>query len=342
VSRVPFQRPLPPSPEAILAHYRRSCERGWYAGGGPCGTTLAERLAEPYGADAGALPLVNGTLALFLTLAALRERRAGADLVATASFTCPAVGGAIRWAGLRPLWVDIDPYAWQVDPAALADALNVHGDRVAAAVVGGTFGTPPDDATMAAWRAAGERHRVPVVVDAAAGLGAEWDLEGAAALIHSLHATKPGGIGEGGALISPDAELLRSVGVLAAYGIGGAAPRAELVGLNAKLPELMAAAALAMLDVLAQSTEARRDAGARLGRELRGLGLVRQAGWERSAMSAHHVVAPDARTRGALLEAMAAHDVEVRTLWDPPLHAQGVFGGVEHGDLDVTADVARR
>jgi dTDP-4-amino-4,6-dideoxygalactose transaminase len=59
-------------------------------------------------------------------------------------------------------------------------------------------------------------------------------------------------------------------------------------------------------------------------------------------MSAHHVVAPDARTRGALLEAMAAHDVEVRTLWDPPLHAQGVFGGMQHGNLDVTADVARR
>ena len=85
----------------------------------------------------------------------------------------------MRRGGLRhtlgrpePLWLDVESEGWQLDPAALSAALDARGEDVAAVIATLTFGAAPSAAIAAGWRQACESHGTPLIVDAAAALGA--------------------------------------------------------------------------------------------------------------------------------------------------------------------------
>src|SRR5581483_4559344 len=150
-----------------------------------------------YAGARSCVPVGNCTSGLMVAMRVLfGEPRAACNLVAVPSFTFTASACAIRWAGFEPLFVDIDPDSWQLDPLALARALEDHRGSVAGVLGCSTFGTAPPGAVRAGWRGLCAEHELPLLIDSAAGFGA-LDDEGRPLGSHgdtevfSFHATKP-------------------------------------------------------------------------------------------------------------------------------------------------------
>lgn len=330
-ARVPFARPAPLPLSRVQEYYRLSEESGWYTRG-PCNRLLAERAAALGGAGWHGIPLSSGTVALAVLLRALALGD-GPRLAALPSFTCPAVAAAAVWAGLEPLFVDVDAGHWHLSPRALEEAVHRRAGEVAAVVAVANFGTDPGEEVVAAWRdAAGG---IPLVLDAAAGLGAVPPA--ADATIYSFEAAKPAGMGEGALLLTPHEETAARVRRLAYYGLEDKV--AVEPGINGKVSELSAAALLCRLDEVDDLVAERQRRGAEIVRRSAGQ-VAFQSGHARSAWQTTQVLFPTAKARGQAIERAQEVGVEWKTLWEPPLHAHPAFAACEREPLPVTEDLA--
>jgi dTDP-4-amino-4,6-dideoxygalactose transaminase len=304
-----FQRPKMPSSAAIDSYFDLARDAHWFSNGGPCSKLLAERLEERVGAFC--TPVASGTLGLMAALAGLLGDRAE-GVAAMPAFTFIATPQAAVWAGLRPLLLDSDPEHWHLDPAGLEAALAGGDARVAIAV--SAFGTPPPPEARERWEAACGSAGVPLLVDSAAAFGAvaedgvavgrQGDVE-----VVSFHATKPFAIGEGGAVFTRDRELHQRIEREVNFGFRADHSVATGLGLNAKMSELHAATALAVLDEFDAILEARRAAAA----DLRGR-VGADATWQRECERSTWQFAPLLFADEAGRErARAACDGEVET-----------------------------
>ena len=331
-----------------MAYYKLACDAGYYSNGGPCARLLTERLVDRLGGEVYAIPVANCTSGLMVALrAACGAPEGRRRLVLTPSYTFTATACAIEWAGFEAAFVDVEAKGWHIDAAALDAALERHAGEVAGVLACATFGTAPLTEQRAAWRAACERHGVPLLIDSAPGfgaldefgrpLGALGDTE-----IFSFHATKPFAIGEGGLVVTADPDLAASANRLINFGLQPGTRSSDAIGFNAKMSELHAATALAMLDRFDDVLVRRRRSAQRLRSALRGTPFTYQRGAARSTWQIFHVLAPTAEARARCVELAAEHGVEVRTMHDPPLHVHPAFADRRRDDLAVTEDLASR
>jgi dTDP-4-amino-4,6-dideoxygalactose transaminase len=348
-ARVPFQRPQPPPPAAIMEYYALAEEAGFYSNGGPCSRLLSQRLSEYLGGDTHAVPVANCTVGLMAALrAAFPAPVDGRRVVLTPSYTFTATACAIEWSGYEPVFVDIERSGWHLDPAGLERALERYGSEVAGILACATFGTAPDVAQRAAWRDLSEAYGVPLLLDSAPGFGSRdaedrpigglGDTE-----IFSFHATKPFSVGEGGLVTTPDPELAARIGRLINFGLEPGTRISAETGMNGKLSELHAASALAMLDRI-DEVVARRQANAARVRAAIGpdAGLLYQRGSERSTWQILQVLCPTPEMRDRAVALAPSHGVEVRTMHDPALHTHPAFAHCRREPLPVTEVAAAR
>ena len=202
------------------------------------------------------------------------DRWRGAEIVLP-SFTFMATAMAAVWAGLEPIFADIDPDTWCLSPAAAEAAVTPATALVAPVHV---FGNPADTESF---DALGRRRDLAVVYDAAHGFGARRDGapvggEGLAQ-VFSTSPTKLLITGEGGVVATDDDELAERVRIGREYGNPGTYD-AVFVGLNARLPEASALLGLKGLELLDREAE-RRNALAAAYREL--LGALPGLGFQR-------------------------------------------------------------
>jgi dTDP-4-amino-4,6-dideoxygalactose transaminase len=187
---------------------------------------------------------------------------------------------------------------------------------------------------------------VPLIVDSAAAfgavaddgvhIGAQGDVE-----VVSFHATKPFAIGEGGAVFTRDRALYEKIEHAVNFGLRPDRSVAMARGLNAKMSELHAATALAVLDEYEPILESRRRTAARI-RAQADPDIIWQDGCERSTWQFVPVVFPDADHRRSA-ERWCEDRVEVRRYYEP-LHLMEPFGGypVLDGGLACTAELCDR
>lgn len=314
---IPFQRPALPAAETIDSYLELSREARWFSNGGPCWRLLRDRLAERTGAYC--VPVASGTLGLMVALAAAlgdaggRRRRA-----AVPSFTFVATAQAATWSGLEPAFCDIAPDHWHLDPGQLERVLD--GGGIAAAIAVSTFGTPPPAETRGRWERACRDAGVPLVVDSAAGfgavaedgvpIGAQGDVE-----VVSFHATKPFGIGEGGAVFTRDRKLRDRLELAVNFGFRADRSIGFAHGLNAKMSELHAATALAVLDEIDSILDRRRAAAATI-RAAAGDAVAWQRGADLSTWQFLPIAAAGSEERRRLVEA-CADQAEVRIYYEP-------------------------
>lgn len=343
--RIRFQHPELPPVEEVLAYFERSRAARWFSNGGPCATELTARVEQRLGGDTSCVLVANATLGLMAALRAACGEPGTKRLIVTPSYTFTATACAIRWAGFEPLFVDVDPRHWQLDPQQLDEALATHD--VAGVLACATFGTAPPPDFRAAWRELAATHDVPLVIDSAPGFGS-LDLHGRPlgglgdTEVFSFHATKPFAIGEGGMVATTDPELAARIGSLINFGLDASRISTE-AGLNAKLSELHAATGLAALDRFDGVLAARRRVAGEIRRATSGCNLTLQAGSGSSTWQFFQALAPDHGTREAVLHAARDHNVEARTLHAPPLHRHPAFADApRHGALAVTDDLAAR
>jgi dTDP-4-amino-4,6-dideoxygalactose transaminase len=317
---IPFQRPsLPPTP-AIDRYLELSRGERWFSNGGPCWRLLRDRLADLTGAYC--VPVASGTLGLMAALAAVLDmpgqgHRRSAALMP--SFTFLATAQAAIWSGLRPRLIDIAADDWHLDPALLERAL-VGGQDLGAVLAVSAFGTPPPPDTRQRWERACRQAGVPLIVDSAAGfgavaadglpVGAQGDLE-----VVSFHATKPFAIGEGGAVFTRDRALHERLELAVNFGFTPERTVGLSRGLNAKMSELHAATALAVLDRLDEILEQRRRAATSIRTQL-GQAASWQADCELSTWQFLPVALAGPEQRQRVLEACRG-EIEVRVYYNP-------------------------
>lgn len=239
---------LPP-----LTDYAALLSGTWASGqltnGGPLVDGLKRRLSARLEAPHFAL-LASGTLALQVAIAALGLK----GEVITPAFTFPATPHALSWAGVTPVFVDIDPVRLTLDPARVEDAITAQTTGILAVHVYGVACHVEALADIA------RRHGLRLIYDGAHAfdtrvngvpIGAFGD---ATAL--SFHATKLFHSAEGGGLIVQDEAVLQRVEWLQNFGLTREAA-VMVPGINAKMSELGAAMGLLVLDLVDKERRAR-------------------------------------------------------------------------------------
>jgi dTDP-4-amino-4,6-dideoxygalactose transaminase len=241
--KIPFLRPQPPR-LSRLAHDLKAIEdSGAFTNYGPVNTRFEAALTDQlFGGKGGCLTVNNATIGLMLAIAeAIGGRPKGQRYALMPSFTFAATAQAAIWAGLTPLFCDIDPETWLPCTQSEDALIEHHGANIAVVVPYATFGNNLDLDRYAALA----RRGIPVVVDAAASLGSldsAGDGFGAGfpfSIVYSMHATKTFATSEGGVIYAADPERLARLRVMGNFGFG--APRsATMLGLNSKLSEVAA------------------------------------------------------------------------------------------------------
>lgn len=259
--RVPWVRPQFDVDEALIEDIRRALSSGRVTNDGPLLRSFEQRLADSLGV-AGCVAASSGSAALFLAASALGL--SGGEAVLPA-FTYIATLNAVLQAGMEPIFCDIDPDTWTLDPAHLELLLDEH-PSVRLVVPVNVFGVPP---ALPAIDSRLRGHGAKLVLDNAHGMGSEQEGKRYAteplAQTFSFHATKVLPAVEGGAVASFDARFLAEVRRLRNHGLA-ADPLDSTPGYNAKMSELHAAVALRSLQRLPQVVAQRRQHAERLRR----------------------------------------------------------------------------
>src|SRR5215831_1124176 len=237
-------RPLLPSLPSYTEALKGIWERQWLTNKGPLHDelegALRAHLRAPYLSLTG-----NGTTALSLIFKALEL---SGDIITT-PFTSPATPNSARWCGLTPVFADIDPVTWTLDPNAVERAIT---PRTSAILGVHIYGMP---CKLDALQTIAKRHRLKLVYDGAHAFGTEIDGEPISqfgdATALSFHATKFYNTGEGGAVATPDPALKKRIDLLRTLGIQDETTVA-LPGINGRMNELQAALGLANLELVEQ------------------------------------------------------------------------------------------
>jgi len=270
------------------------------------------------GGDVHPLGVANGTDALQVALMALGV--GPGDEVVCPSFTFVATAEAAALLGATPVFVDIEPDTFNLDPARLADAIT---ERTKAVVPVHLFGQCAD---VPAIRAVCDAAGVPVVEDMAQAIGATWagrpaGTLGAIGTLSFYPSKNLGAFGDGGALLTTDAGLAERVRQIANH---GAAKKYHhtAVGVNSRLDAMQASILSVHLRHLPAWTEARRAAASAYDAALadaEGVALpVRRP-------EAHHVfhqytIRVPAARRDGLRQHLQAAGVPTMVYYPEPIH----------------------
>lgn len=321
-SVIRFQAPQLPDAAAIQDYFAVSEQSRWYSNRGPCHDLLVSRMKRYLGGDLDCVPVANATLGLMVALRAMVGFEPSRRRVIMPSFTFAAVADAVLWAGLEPVFADVDGEAWHLDVASLGETLTARATSVTAILAASTFGSPPPSSVREGWEELAAQAGFPLLVDSAAGFGALDDagrrlgMQGAAE-VFSFHATKPFAIGEGGLVTTADRELHARMARLVNFGFHDHVVDDE-IGLNAKLAEWPAAVALAALDRHDTVLASRRWAAETILNALAPHGYVRQAASTGSTWQFVPVLAPSAAARERAIALGRDRGIEMRSYFHFP------------------------
>jgi dTDP-4-amino-4,6-dideoxygalactose transaminase len=248
--------------------------------------------------------------------------------VVVPSFTFMATVSAMIWAGLRPIFADVDVDTLTLDPTAAEAAIT---PNTSALVAVHNFGNPAD---IEALQAIARRHHLKLIFDAAHGFGTLYQGVPVGpqgdAQIYSLSPTKLLIAGEGGIVATNDDDLAEKIRIGREYGNSGNYDSA-FAGFNARMPEFNALLCLRSLGLLEQATR-RRNRVASLYQErlsmLPGLGFQKiQPGSRSSYKDFSLTIDPDAfgLSRDQVAVALAAENIDTRKYYDPPVHLQTAY-----------------
>jgi dTDP-3-amino-3,4,6-trideoxy-alpha-D-glucose transaminase len=264
----------------------------------------------------------TGTDALVLALRALGTRSADRVIVPANAFV--AAAEAVSLVGAVPVLVDCDPLTRTISVEAVARELEVHG--AAGIIAVHLYGHPAD--MDAVGRLAAE-HGAWVLEDAAQAHLARYRRSRVGTLgrigCFSFYPSKNlGGTGEGGAVTTDDAELADAVRALRHHG-QREHNRHDVVGCNARLPELAAAALRIKLRHLDRWTAERRRVAARYQGALDGAERVRVPYTAPWAEPVWHVYPVEVDHRDAVRERLRELGVGTGVHYPTPIHLQPAF-----------------
>jgi len=283
-----------------------------------------------------AVGVTSGSDALIVAMMALGVKPG--DEVVTSSFTFFATVGAIVRLGAKPVFADIDPVTFNIDPDRVEDSIT---DRTVGIMPVHLFGQSAD---MDKINAIARKHGVWVIEDAAQSIGALYrgrmcGAMGTAGTYSFFPAKNLGGIGDGGAVVTNDDELADKMLVIREH---GSKPKYhhKVVGGNFRLDALQAAVLSVKLPHLGEWEEKRRKAAATYAGLLAGSELyvppVEVRGC-RHVFNQYELRVGQGK-RDAAAAKLRDADIGHAIYYPIPLHLQECFAGLgcKKGDLPVT------
>jgi UDP-2-acetamido-2-deoxy-ribo-hexuluronate aminotransferase len=295
---------------------------------GPEVQELEERLAARVEAR-HCISCASGTDALLLALLALgigSGKDGTPDEVLTTPFTFFATGEMITLAGARPIFVDIEPAAYNLDPEKIEAAIT---PRTRAILPVSLYGQP---AEMDAIDAIAEKHGLAVIEDAAQSFGALYRGRHSGNLstigCTSFFPSKPlGCYGDGGACFTNDDALAQAMRERRNHGQSGRY-RHTSIGINGRLDTLQAAVLLAKLDVFDEELTARAEIADRYTALLQNAVQTPRVLPQRTSAWAQYTIEVD--DRPAVQSAIEAAGVPTAVHYPVPLHLQPVYAELAH------------
>ena len=245
--------------------------------------------------------------------------------VVVPSFTFMATISSLVWAGLRPIFADVDTGTTNLDPRAAEAAITPNTSAIVAVH---NFGNPADIEEL---QAIADKHGLKLIFDAAHGFGASYrgvPVGGQGdANAYSLSPTKLLIAGEGGIVATNNDELARKIEIGREYGNDGNYD-SLFAGMNARMAEFNAVLGLHSLALLEDSARRRNEIVAvyqhDLGR-IPGISFQEVREGNRNSYKDYSIVInPETfgLTRDELAVALAAENVDTRKYYQPPAHRQ--------------------
>ncbi len=302
---------------------------------GPQGRALEADVAAYCGVK-HAIGVASGTDALHL---ALRAAGIGpGDEVITPAFTFIATAEAISYTGAEPVFVDIDPETFNIDPALIEAAIT---PRTRAILPVHLFGQPADLEPIAALC---RKHGLKLIEDCAQSFGADYGGKmtgtfGEAGCFSFFPSKNLGCYGDGGMIVTDDDDLARTIRVLANHG-SRERYHHSVIGYNSRLDELQAVVLRAKLPHIDAYNEGRRRNATLYTERLKGCD-VRPPVQDGKGMHVFHQYTLLSERRDALHKALGEAGIASAVYYPIPLHRQEVYRErFAHVSLPVTERVA--
>lgn len=331
---IPVTKPFLP-PLSIYTHFLEGIwKRQWLTNMGPLASDLEMQLKD-FLKVKHLLFVTNGTVAIQMAIKALDLK----GEIITTPFSFVATTSSIVWENCKPVFVDIDEKSLNIDAEKIEEAIT---EKTSAILATHVYGNPCDVKKI---EEIAKKHNLKVIYDAAHAFGVE--INGKSVFEYgnistcSLHATKLYHSGEGGLLVTNDADLLKKLAYIRNFGFDGPENFAEL-GLNGKNSEFHAAMGLTNLKFIDNILKKRKELTFRYDEKLTNLKARRPIWhWDSENNCAYYpIVFETEELMLKCIEHLKLHEIFTRRYFYPSLATSLPY--VEKQDLPITDDIAKR
>lgn len=335
---IPFIYPDFPDPADLAGDLKGIIERNHFTNSGPLEKRFSEEIVRfVKNTEAKCSLVANATSGLILAIKALCDKNK--KYIIIPSFTFAAGAEAITWNGFTPLLIDIERSNLQ---PSLEECIKVleKNKNIAGILLCNSFGVGNVD--IGKWELIAKEHNVPLIIDSAAGFGSKYfdneilgcrgDCE-----IFSFHATKPMGIGEGGAVVTRNEKLYKQIESLKNFGFSSDRT-VEEIGLNAKLDEFSSAIGIRQIQRLDESIKNRQSKFTLFKDILSPIGVEFQKNAEISTVAFVTCLLPEKIKPLKVIGTLELLGIQTRSYYNPPLHEHNAIAKISevYSSLDVT------
>jgi dTDP-4-amino-4,6-dideoxygalactose transaminase len=285
------------------------------------------------------LAVNSGTSALHLAL--LAAGVGPGDEVITVSMTFVATTAAVLYSGAKPVFVDVDPTTWTMNPAQIEAAITPRTKAILPVHLHGQM------ADMDPIMEIARRHGLVVIEDAAQAHGAEYKGRRAGSIgdfgCFSFYPGKNlGAYGEGGAVVTNQPALARRIALLRDWG-QEAKYNHVVAGYNYRMDGIQGAVLNVKMNYIESWTEARRSAAAEYDRLLAKFPIARPRPPDHSR-HVYHVYAICLSRRDGAVSALQEAGIGAGIHYPVPVHLQKAYADLGHrvGDFPVTEKLANQ
>lgn len=327
---IPVTQPFLPDLDEFIPYLEKVWNNRWLTNNGPFHQELESELCKYLGVEYVSL-FNNATIALITALQAMRI----SGEVITTPYSFVATSHSIMWNGLEPVFVDIDPATFNIDPAKIEAAIT---PRTTAIMPVHCYSNPCD---VEAIQKIADNYGLKVIYDAAHAFGVNYKgeslLKWGDLSILSFHATKVFNTFEGGAIICPDAKTKQCIDRLKNFGIAD-----ELTvtapGINGKMSEINAAFGLVQLKHIDNAMAQRKAIDALYRAELTGVKGINLYQHDKHANSnfSYFPILVDADyplSRDELYEKLKANHILSRRYFYPLISNMPMYRGLPSADV---------
>jgi dTDP-4-amino-4,6-dideoxygalactose transaminase len=275
--------------------------------------------------------LASGTDALILSLKALDIKEG--DEVITTPFTFFATAEAISIVGAKPVFVDIDPKTYNINPALIEEKIN---KKTKAVIPVHLYGQCADmDPIIAIAR----KHGLKVIEDTAQAIGATYKGKKAGSMgdtgaLSFFPSKNLGGFGDGGMVVTNDKGLADKIRILRIHGSSERYIH-SMIGMNSRLDNLQAAVLRVKLRYLDKWLEARRKNADYYNESLKGLSLETPHVPSGNVHTYHLYVIRTKNNLEGMMKFLTEGGIETRTYYPIPLHLQECYMGLGYKKGDI-------